>query len=69
MAANHHGIDHWAVYRADSGDELTRSWPGHDDRARKMAQSWANKLGAAVQLVLESADEDDQGEIIEPEEA
>ena len=67
-------MKNWALFHAETGNELTRGWQGYGNQARRMAQRRANELGAAVELIAESelghgegAGEPPTGEIVEPD--
>lgn len=69
-------MESWALFTAEDGSELTRGYQASASQARRFAQSKANRLGVAVELVTESelsldgADGDDYeypvGEVFEP---
>jgi hypothetical protein len=44
----------WAFFDADTGNEITRGWQGHEYQARAFAQSEANERGHKVEFQPES---------------
>lgn len=54
----------WGFFLASNGNELTRGWQGHEDKARARAQAFADDLGEAVEFAPEGALSD--GEVVEP---
>lgn len=58
--------EHWALYDAHNGGELSRGLQGFENQIREKAQTWANRLEIPVQYIRENANEDDEGEIVEP---
>jgi hypothetical protein len=61
----------WALFCADTGDELTRGWQGTEAQARALARRTATRVGRPVEFVAESLlldyeDEAPQGEVVEP---
>lgn len=49
-------MEHWALYTADTGDELTRGVQLPEHKARQMAQRTADRIGRDVQLCEEGSE-------------
>lgn len=56
-------MDSYAMYTVDSGDELTRGMQLPEHKARAAAQRTADRIGRAVELVVEG---ESDGEVFDP---